>query len=89
MHMEERHPIENLMITAMNSIKEMIDVNTIIGDPIKTVNDTVIIPISKVGFGFAADVVSLMVKQLILIIEKIKRKTSNTDCHLEEEVEQV
>lgn len=52
--MEERHPIENLMITAMNSIKEMIDVNTIIGDPIKTVNDTVIIPISKVGFGFAA-----------------------------------
>lgn len=42
------------MMTAMNSIKEMIDVNTIIGDPIKTVNNTVIIPISKLGFGFAA-----------------------------------
>ena len=42
------------MITAMNSIKEMIDVNTIIGEPIKALNNTVIIPISKVGFGFAA-----------------------------------
>lgn len=32
----------------------MIDVNTIIGDPIKAMDNTVIIPISKVGFGFAA-----------------------------------
>lgn len=48
------HPIENLMNTAMNSIKDMIDVNTIIGEPIQTSNNTVIIPISKVGFGFAA-----------------------------------
>ena len=48
------HPIENLMNTAMNSIKDMIDVDTIIGDPIQASNNTVIIPISKVGFGFAA-----------------------------------
>ena len=48
------HPIENLMNTAMNSIKDMIDVNTIIGEPIQASNNTVIIPISKVGFGFAA-----------------------------------
>lgn len=48
------HPIEGLMITAMNSIKDMIDVDTIIGDAIETSNNTVIIPISKVGFGFAA-----------------------------------
>lgn len=52
--MGEEHPIEGLMVTAMNSIKQMIDVNTIIGDPIKALNNTVIIPISKVGFGFAA-----------------------------------
>ncbi len=52
--MEENHPIEKLMITAMNSLKEMIDVNTIIGEPIKAINNTTIIPISKVGFGFAA-----------------------------------
>ena len=48
------HPIEGLMITAMNSIQNMIDVNTIIGEPIETINNIVIIPISKVGFGFAA-----------------------------------
>lgn len=48
------HPIENLMDTAMNSIKDMIDVDTIIGEPIETSNNVVIIPISKVGFGFAA-----------------------------------
>lgn len=48
------HPIEGLMITAMNSIQEMIDVNTIVGEPIEAPNDIVIIPISKVSFGFAA-----------------------------------
>jgi sporulation protein YtfJ len=48
------HPIENLMITAMDSIKDMIDVNTIIGEPIEANNNIVIIPISKVSFGFAA-----------------------------------
>lgn len=48
------HPIEGLMITAMNSIEDMIDVNTIIGEPIEVSNNIVIIPISKVSFGFAA-----------------------------------
>ena len=50
----ENHPIEGLMLTAMNSIENMIDVNTIIGEPIETSNNIVIIPISKVCFGFAA-----------------------------------
>ncbi len=40
------------MYTAMQSIKEMIDVNTIVGDPVETPDGTVIIPISKVGLGF-------------------------------------
>lgn len=48
------HPIEGLMTSAMNSIQDMIDVNTIIGEPIETSNNIVIIPISKVTFGFAA-----------------------------------
>lgn len=52
--MNESHPIEGLMKTAMNSIKDMVDVNTIIGEPIETSNNMVIIPISKVCFGFAA-----------------------------------
>ena len=33
MYMSE-HQIEGLMTTAMNSIQDMIDVNTIIGEPI-------------------------------------------------------
>ena len=48
------HPINNLMGTVMENIKGMIDVNTIIGEPVETSNGTMIIPISKVGFGFAA-----------------------------------
>ena len=48
------HPIEQLMHTAMGSIKEMIDVDTIIGEPIQASSNVVIIPISKVSFGFVA-----------------------------------
>lgn len=48
------HPIEGLMESAMNSIRDMVDVNTIIGEPIETSNNMIIIPISKVCFGFAA-----------------------------------
>ena len=47
------HPIEGLMLTAMESIKSMIDVNTIVGEPIEITNNITIIPISKVGFGMA------------------------------------
>jgi sporulation protein YtfJ len=48
------HPIEGLMKVAMENIKEMVDVNTIVGDPVQTPDGSVIMPISKVGFGFAA-----------------------------------
>ena len=48
------HPINGLMETAMQSIKDMVDVNTIIGEPVESKDGTVIIPISKVSFGFAA-----------------------------------
>lgn len=48
------HPIEALMKTTMESIKEMVDVNTIVGDAVETHDGTVIIPISKVSFGFAS-----------------------------------
>jgi sporulation protein YtfJ len=42
------------MKVAMENIKEMVDVNTIVGDPVETPDGSVIMPISKVGFGFAA-----------------------------------
>ncbi|MGE5329605.1 MAG: GerW family sporulation protein [Deltaproteobacteria bacterium] len=48
------HPIQGLMSTAMQSIKDMVDVNTIVGDAVQAPDGTVIIPISKVSFGFAA-----------------------------------
>ena len=48
------HPIGNLMNTTMEKIKEMIDVNTIIGDPITSPDGTLIIPVSKVSYGFAS-----------------------------------
>lgn len=48
------HPIENIMKTTMENLKEMIDVNTIVGDAVETSEGTVIIPISKVSFGFVA-----------------------------------
>ncbi|WAA11196.1 GerW family sporulation protein [Fervidibacillus albus] len=48
------HPIQGLMMTAMENLKEMIDVNTIIGDPVETSDGSVILTVSKVSFGFAA-----------------------------------
>ena len=50
----QEHPIEGLMGAAMDIIRDMIDVNTIIGEPMKIQENVTIIPISKVSFGFAA-----------------------------------
>lgn len=47
------HPIEGILGVSMENIHEMVDVNTIIGDPIVK-GETTIIPISKVSFGFAS-----------------------------------
>lgn len=52
--MEKGHPIESLMMTAMTSLENMVDVNTIIGDTVTSSDGTIIIPVSKVSFGFAA-----------------------------------
>ena len=48
------HPIEGLMKSTMNSLKDMVDVNTIIGDPVQSPDGLVIIPVSKICFGFAS-----------------------------------
>lgn len=47
-------PIEGLISVAMENIKGMVDVNTIVGEPVTTEGGTTIIPISKVSFGFGA-----------------------------------
>ncbi len=61
------HPIDNMMNTSMQKIKEMVDVNAIIGDPIKISDTVTIIPVSKVSFGFASggsDIPSKQQKEL-------------------------
>ncbi len=50
----ELHPLSSMMGTSLEKIREMIDVNTIIGDAITTPDGTVIIPVSKVSLGFAS-----------------------------------
>ncbi len=48
------HPVEGLMDTTMDKIRQMVDVNTIIGEPVVCPDGTVIIPVSKVSYGFAS-----------------------------------
>ena len=47
------HPLPDMMGNSFGKIKEMVDVNTIIGDPIQTPEGVTIIPVSKVKVGFA------------------------------------
>lgn len=47
-------PVESLMRTTMENIKNMIDVNTVIGDAVQTKDGSVIVPVSKVSFAFIA-----------------------------------
>ena len=51
--MSER-PINCMLDKTMQKIKEMVDVNTIIGTPINLSNGTIIVPVSKVSYGFAS-----------------------------------
>jgi len=46
-------PLEGLMDSTLKNIKNLVDVNTIIGDPIKA-GEVTIIPVSKVAFGFGS-----------------------------------
>ncbi|WP_294351285.1 GerW family sporulation protein [uncultured Clostridium sp.] len=47
-------PVDSLMQNTMESLKDMIDVNTVIGEAVETKDGGCIIPISKVSFGFAS-----------------------------------
>lgn len=47
-------PIEGLMDTTLDKIKQMVDVNTVIGTPITSPDGTTVIPVSKVMYGFTA-----------------------------------
>lgn len=53
MENEKKHPIGDLMSTTMEKLREMVDVNTIVGQPIQ-VEEVTLIPISKVSMGFGS-----------------------------------
>lgn len=46
------HPIERLMSSSMTKLKTLVDTDTIVGNPVKTPDGTVVIPVSKVTMGF-------------------------------------
>ena len=56
------HPIQGLMTAAMENLRQMVDVNSIIGNPVETPDGSVILTVSKVSFGFAAGGSKFMLK---------------------------
>ncbi|MEL7623515.1 MAG: GerW family sporulation protein [Clostridiales bacterium] len=50
----EQHPIEGLMRTALENIKDMVDVSTVVGDPIDNGSGIFMVPICKVSCGFVS-----------------------------------
>ncbi len=52
--MENKETIVEMMTASLSKIREMVDVNTVVGQPIETPDGTTIIPVSKVAFGFGA-----------------------------------
>ena len=46
------HPVENIMRTTMEQLKNMVDVDTVVGNPISVEDETLILPVSKVSMGF-------------------------------------
>lgn len=49
-----KSPLSELMDTTMSKIREMVDTNSIIGEPITTPDGVTLIPISRVSFGFGS-----------------------------------
>lgn len=51
---KKERPLNDLMRSTMEKIHEMVDTNTIVGEPINTPDGVTLIPISKVSFGFGS-----------------------------------
>lgn len=49
--MDKKTPLSDLMRATMDKVHEMVDTNTIVGQPITTPDGVTLIPISKVSFG--------------------------------------
>ena len=46
--------IGDLLQVTMGKLKDMVDVNTVVGDPITTPDGITLVPVSRVTFGFAS-----------------------------------
>ena len=55
-------PVNKIMENTLEKMREMVDVSTIIGDPMVT-GDTTLIPVSKVTYGFTSGGTDLPTKQ--------------------------
>jgi len=49
----DKSPINEMMETTMQKVREMIDANTIVGEPITTPDAITLIPVSRVSLGIA------------------------------------
>ena len=49
---ENKTPLNDLLRSTMDKVREMVDTNTIVGQPIQTADGVTLIPISRVSFGF-------------------------------------
>ena len=52
MEIKQKHPIEEVITDTLKNIKNIIEIDTIIGTPIKTENNNIVIPVSKVSVGY-------------------------------------
>ena len=68
------HPIETIMRTTMEQLKQMVDVNTIVGDPLIAPDGTMIVPVSKVSTGFVSGGGEYAARGIVL-----KKKEADTE----------
>ena len=59
----ENNNISSLMETTMGKIREMVDVNTVVGAPITTPDGITVIPVSRISYAFATGGSDFRVKE--------------------------
>jgi len=52
--MDKNNSVQGLLGASMEKIKEMVDANTVIGTPINAADGTILIPVSRISYGFAS-----------------------------------
>ena len=53
-NVNKKNPLNDLMSTTLEKVREMADTNTIVGEPIVTPDGVTLIPVSKISFGFGS-----------------------------------